>query len=437
MSAGVIFLSLSTLAEPLPLTLDDALGQAKEKNESYLIAQQEIKKARAQIREARSGALPTLTLSSTYTRNWQLPAAVFDIKGERQRIRLGADNSYLANLTLQQPLYVGGKVGAALKIARYYEAVVKARAREVEAALELEVKRAFYDAVLAQDLVTVAQEALRQAESNRDVVAKLFKEGMVAEFELLRAEVQVANLKPQLLKARNGADLALHNLKTVIGAPLAQEIALVFQFPQARVARVYDYDSLLAQALALRPEVKQLEDQVKIQSQLIGIAQGGYRPSLFASTSYQFQAQSNRFVPDGRDWIHSWNSALLIQIPIFDGFKTPAEVQQAKIDYRESQFRKKQLEDQVALEVRQALGNLNEGRERILAQEKAVDLGRTGLSIAEVRYQNGVGTQLELIDSQVALTTAQTNQVQAFHDFLVAEAQLARAAGTELVHGEE
>lgn len=424
----VIVSSKTVPAQIVKLNLQEAIILAKQNNESYLIAQQEVKKAKSQITAARSGALPSLRLTGLYQRNWRLP--VFVIEG--QTIRLGSDNSYTAILSIQQPLYASGKVGAALKIAEYYQDLVQQRLAEAEASLELQVKQAFYDAVLASDLVKVSTEALNQAESNHNVVQKLFQQGMVAEFELLRAQVQVANVKPQLLKARNASELALQNLKTIIGYPLEQQVELIFDFPEEALERTIDYDTALFLAWQRRPELHQLAQQTIIQQKLITIAKGGYKPSVYFSTSYQWQAQTDRFTPDNRDWINSLSSSLTLQIPIFDGFKTSADIQQAQVDYKQTQLRKKQVNEQIALEIKQAVSNWKEARERIEAQRWAVKLAREGLKIAEVRYQNGIGTQLEVIDSQLALITAQTNQVQAYHDFLIAEAQLKKAVGGNL-----
>ena len=164
----------------------------------------------------------------------------------------------------------------------------------------------------------------------------------------------------------------------------------------------------------------------------VSIARAGYRPSINFLTTLQFQAQydNNRW-PDRKDWLRSYFSGVMISIPIFDSWRTPAKVKQAKLDLSQSRLSESELEDNVKLEVEQSWWNYQRARESLTSQGQAVEMARRGLAIARVRYENGVGTQLELFESEVALAMAETNRVRAFYDLATGYAALQKALGEE------
>jgi len=193
-----------------------------------------------------------------------------------------------------------------------------------------------------------------------------------------------------------------------------------------------DLDSLKSTCIEKRPEINMMRLQTKITKKAVSIAKAGYRPSINFVSSLQFQAQydSNKW-PNFNDWIRSSYSAISISIPIFDSWRTPSKVKQAKLDLAQAKLTEKEFEENIRLEIEQSWWNYQKARESLASQGQVVEMAKRGLDIARVRYENGVGTQLELFESEVALAMAETNRVQAFYSLVTGYAALQKALGEE------
>jgi outer membrane protein TolC len=172
--------------------------------------------------------------------------------------------------------------------------------------------------------------------------------------------------------------------------------------------------------------------ETKMRKKAISIAKSGYRPSINFVSSLQFQAQydENKW-PDRNMWSRSSYSGVTISIPIFDSWRTPSKVKQAKIELVQAELSEKELEENIILEIEQSWWDYHKARESLTAQGQAVEMAKRGLDIASVRYENGVGTQLELFEAEVALAEAETNRVRAFYQLVTGYAALQKALGEE------
>ncbi|HBZ01798.1 MAG TPA: hypothetical protein DEO84_10810 [candidate division Zixibacteria bacterium] len=431
----ILIICVSSVAAQQPTTIDlpGAIRMALEKNENYQVALQEVEKADARIKEAVSGALPQISGDVTYMRNWEVPSTVIQFGNEVQTLKIGATNNFTAALTLTQPIYAGGRTGSALKIAgfaKHYsrEALVQARQE-----LKIQVYNGFYGALLAEQVLKVNQEAQELAQENLDLVQKMFNQGMSAEFDYLRAQVAVANLQPAVLKAKNDAQVASTALKNLLGMPLDSPIEIQSDLDSTKfILPPIDPDAAKDEVLANRPEIKMSDFGNKISKQLITIAGAGYRPSLYFSTSLQYQRQYETGRPFGEKWGRSTFSALALSVPIFDSWRTPSQVKQARIDYSEGLLRDEAIHKGMLLDFQQCLGSYLEARNRLSTQGDAVGLARRGLDIANVRFENGVGTQLEISDARLSLSQAEINRAVAFHDLAVSYAALLRSLGRDI-----
>jgi outer membrane protein TolC len=420
-------------AETLTLTRARAVQLALERNEAHRQVALEADRVEGLYVEARAGALPSLTLEGEYLRNLELPTSVItleDTSGQTTKLRttFGTKNDYRMTLRLRQPLYVGGKVGAALKIAGYGRRLTEAHIETSRNNTATAADRAYLDAVAAQLAMEVYVAAEELADSNLNVVRALYAQGQVSEYDLLRAQVRAANVRPDRIAARNAARLAADRLRALLALTADVALTLDTVLPQQVPARP-DRDSLLAEALANRPELHQAAGQVDINRKLISIARAGSRPSLSLSSALQWSGISDDFGPSKDEWYRSWNASLNLSWPIFTGFAVSGQVRQAKVDLYQSELAQSGLERQVRLDVEQAAGNLEEASERLLALGETVDQALRGVAIARVRYENGMGTQLELLDAEVALTQARVNRIAALHDLAIAQSELRRAVG--------
>jgi len=416
------------------LTLDDAVELGLRNDETYLIAKEELDRAAGQIREAWAGALPQLGFDGRYTRNIEIPEVVIG----SESIKFGTSNNYSLGLTLIQPIYLGGKVGGGLKIAKYYRSYADYKLRQTRNDVMYQVKQAFFRAKLANDVVAIYDDAIKQAELNLTNVRKQFEQGMAAEFDLLRAEVELANIRPQLIKARNDSELAAIDLKNRLGITTDEDINLMYEFDSGQLDDSLDLQSGLSYAAQNHPAIVQQDYMVKSYDRAIGITRADGRPQLLFSSTFAYQAQSEEFSPPSNAWTKSWSASLILSFPIFDGRANSGRVKQVRADYNQSKYVARQMKENVLLSVRSAYGSWEEAVASLQSQEKTIEQAEEGIRIANLRYAGGVGTQLEVLSAQTANTQAKVNYINAVYDYELSVAAFERAAGYEpTIRGEE
>jgi outer membrane protein len=409
------------------LELDNAISMALKSNEIYLTALQDKLKAEGEITEARSGALPSLTLDGRYTRNFELQELIF--AGEK--FTIGAKNDYSISLNLDQTLFDGGKVFNAWKIANLYDKYATEGVKIARHSVIYGTKQAFFSVILARDNVNVARDAVSQAQENFKVVNNMYLQGLVSEYDNLRAEVELANLVPQLTKAENDARLALNNLKYYIGYTGLDELDPKFVFSLQDTIATPDLDTSLEQAFARRPDYVGQDYLIRAYKKVIGISRSGRMPSLYFSSALSWNAAVNETFPAKEDWIRSWSATLDLSFPIFDGLKTSGSIKKSKADYVKNNLAKSQLEDAIRLEVEEAISQIEESKKRLASGQRTIAMAEEGQRVANLRFKNGVGTQLEILSAQSALTQAKTNYVLAVYDYQIALAKYDKAIGLD------
>ena len=424
-SAVLVALLAFSSASARTLTLDEAVQEALRGNQDYQIARTELEKAEAEIQSATADAYPHLTLGSTYTRNLEIPEIVFG----GQTFRLGTENQIDAGLTLKQPIWQGGKVLAAIKIARTYRKYTEEAVHEVEAEVVFNVRQSFLDVILARDVVNVYRDALAAAELNLEIVSKMQAQGVVSEYEKLRAEVEVANLRPQLLQSQNRADLALHALRNFLSLEALDEIELQYSFDSTNVGQVLSLPHVTELAIANRSVLRQQDHLKEITRRAVGIVKAENSPKFDFISQYGWRYQADDFGMDGENWSPNWTASISMSFPIFNGFSTKASVRKAKVDRQQAEMSYEKMREQVELQVRDAFLRYGEANERLQSQRKTIEQAEEGLRISRIRYQNGIGTQLEILSSESALTLARSNFVQATHDAALAVYRLLRVSG--------
>jgi outer membrane protein len=419
----------------LVITMEKALTMALEQNRDVLIAGQDREKAGAQVAEARAGAFPQLSLSGGYTRNIKkavmfIPAntPMLNPTNATQTLVVGSDHAFQTGITLNQPLF-DKKVGVALDIANTYEDFSEEGFQSTRQGVVLEVKKAFYGVMLAQKLAVANREGLDVVKQNYENVLSQRKHGTAAEYDLLRAEVEVANTEPLLISAENNLVLAKNVLKNLLAVPLDQEISIEGEFTFEEISAPV-LDSARQNALSANPTLRQLTLQESIYEKNISIEKSNYFPSLSLTGSYLWQTQDNTLQFSNYNWAKTLNVGLQLSYSIFDGFRTHARSQEAEIDWEKVRYTRLKAEEGLKIQVQSCELKMAEAKKRIQGQEKNIEESQKAVRIAQSRFKNGLGTQLELLDTQVAMTRAQTNYAVSLYDYLVARAEWQHAVGT-------
>ncbi|TFG58432.1 MAG: TolC family protein [Candidatus Aminicenantes bacterium] len=428
--AGPAVLAAQELPETLTLTLEDAIELALLQNPHYLATREREGQARGIVREAVSRFLPSLNLQGTNTLDEKLFVLEFPsfVPGEpAQRISIDFTKNYQMALAFSVPLFAGGRLVAGYKQAEYNLRSTQEGIRLSEQETIFDVKRAFYGYLLAREFFAVAEESLKLAEEFHKNVKNLYDVGMSTKFDLLRSEVQVANLKPQLIRAKNGRDVGELSLKTVLGIDLGKPIAVVAEGLLASTPLDPDVEKGVEEALLRRPELQQIDHQRRMAGEALKIARGAILPTLAIGGAYNSWADSLSFRKGA--WQNYYSINLSLSVPLFNGFESRARIGQTKAALREIDWIRKGLADAVAFEVRQAILNYQQSRESLLSQEKNVEQAQEAVRIAELNFAEGLATALDVLTTQVALSQARTNYSQGLYDCVMSEAQLEKALG--------
>ena len=449
------------------LTLDQALARALGQSQEVRLARSQVELASTQVTAARAEALPQLNGTLSYTRVYATPfntgggfaipdslrfspnpnasveeriryleqnagnAGLGGIGGLFGSLPLGRPNTYVAGISGSQLLYSGGRVGAALKIAGDYREAARFEYQEQVSEVALQVRRAYVRAALAQQLESIAQAALDQALRFQAQQQLRLRAGTASELEALRAEVDAENLRPQLVEARNAAEVAVLDLKRLVDLPLAQPVRLTTALAVPGAAAV---DTLAepdpTRVAALRASVSAAERQVSIRERQVDIARGAFLPSISLQMNYGAQNQpGTTFGIGAAPWRRDVSAGLAVSVPLFNGFRRTAELQQARVELERSRLQLGQLREGVQVQYQQARGERQRALASIAARERTVAQAQRVHDLVVLRYEKGLATQLEVSDARLALLQARTNVAQAIADFHIADAGVDRALG--------
>ncbi|MCC7194778.1 MAG: TolC family protein [Gemmatimonadaceae bacterium] len=420
------------------ISLDDALRRAGTIGEEARIARANVGIAGTQVKAARSAALPSLDGSFTYLRTYASPfqtkpssepvdSSLAPLAKMFANLPFGRVNQYTANLTATQTIY-SPRLGSALRIANHFEGASQMTLREQLAETEYQVRAAYARAQLAAELEASAREAVEQAQRFLDQEKLRVQAGTSSDLDLLRAEVALENLKPQLVDAQNAAAIASLDMKRLVNVPAAAPIVLTTHLDPPRAASAPAAN--LGTAADDRPAVKAEEQQVNIAKELVKQAIAAYIPGLDFRMSFgRLMYPLAVWGLNGRDWLTDWNASLTVKVPIFNGFKRGADLTQARLGLEQEQLRLAQLRESVQMQYEQARGERARAAASVDARQRTVDQAQKVYDLTVLRYDQGLATHLDVSDARLGLLTARSNFAQAVAQYYIADAGLQRALG--------
>lgn len=434
---ALLALAAPALAAPAfaaKLTLDQAVARALEQSEEVRLTQAQLLDAKARVRSATSAAMPQINGSITYRHQidsiFEPFAADSTLGAAFSKSSFGAVRDWTVALEASQLLFDGGKWNAALRGSKFYLSAATEQNREAISDLVYQVKAAYYQAVAARRLEEISVSSLKQAKEHEAQVALFHEQGTRAEYDLLRAQVDAANQEPAVVAARTAADLATFRLRELINLPRSEPIELVTPLEAADGTI-----PVLATASLAAPDRGMLaasEANVRLQEQALRAAKADRWPTLVASTSLQQQAFPQSEWPVPHDFVRNWDAQIRMNIPIFNGFRTEGEVQRAQAALHKAKAERDQSAQRVAVDVAQAKALLDQAGSQLAARRQTVRQATRAFELSEIRYTNGISTQLEVSDARLGMLLAQVRQVEGARDYLVALAGLERAIGKTL-----
>jgi outer membrane protein TolC len=433
------------------LTLDKCIELALSNNESVLVAEQKLIEAQGKKREAFGHFLPALSLSGSYTRMseapgfsmgmpvpHEMPVSFTDIAGQtfqgfaieefaKSKLRMSEENSYLGKVTLNQPLWTWGKIFRGYNLARLNYEACENEYRQVRSQVVYDVRKIFYSVLLAERMDNITGDALTVARDHLNVIREFYEAGKVSSIDVSRVEVQVANAQTRKIRAANGLAIARKALYNLIGVDETDDLEIDGDFHFVPV--ITDPGQYYEVALEKRPEVQQLKIREKMARTSLGLVRAENRPNLALIANYQYQKPYNF----ANAWGDSWNATVAMSYTFFSGFSNWGKAKQARAQIEQVEITTRQLKKGLWLEIEKACLDMDEAAKRIEVQKENIKTARENLSAIRARYKKGLVSELDLRDTELALTQTEVEYYQALYDYNVACAVLEKAIGTEVV----
>lgn len=458
------------------LSLDDAVRMAESQSEAVRIARAGVQRTEGQRIQARSQIFPQIYGSAGYTRTLKSQysslassdtttstspappcddylassdASVADrLAGLETASRcasglnpfaafsslpFGQANQYQLGLSISQNVFTGGRISAQNEAAAAGRRSATIELTAQRAQNVLDVTQAYYDAALADKLVAISdasytqtENVLHQVQLNKDV-------GNVSEFELLRAQVTRDNQRPQVIQRRSDREVAYLRLKQLLNIPLEQNVRLTTSIDDVSGVpagirltglQVTSYDAPDT-ASSNRSAVKQAGEAVRAQQELLRVAKAQRFPSVSLSSQYGAVAYPQNGLPGSNEFRTNWTIGISTQVPLFTGGRIRGDELVAQANLSESRARLQQVREFAALDSRVALNALNQAMAAWEASRGTAEQASRAYQIAEVRYREGISTQLELNDSRILMEQATANRALAARNLQMARIKLA------------
>jgi outer membrane protein len=449
---SIAILSSSTvLSQSRILTLDEAIGIALEHNREIEIASMEIRKARAAVREAYGYALPTVDVNGTFSHFLEKPRMAFPdfeallgnatysilfdegviprdedkFKPVATRLQSFAQtNNYESQLQVTQTLFNSTVLRGIGASKRYMNLSEEELQRTISSTI-LDVKRSFYGVLVTKEMYEIALASFDNASDNLRNVRAAYEQGLVAEFDLLQAEVQVENIRPMVLQSGNAFMNAKDGLKIILGLDQNEDIDVSGEMVYS-AEPIPEPDETVTDALRGNYGIKALEIKKDVDQAFIDYYQSEYWPVLYAFGNYTYAGSDDKWS------FQNYSSSIVgvtLSFNLFNGGKSRQRIQQARVTMHQTEQQLSQYRDYVAMQVKSKINDLRRVQSILEAQERNVELADRAYAIAVVRYREGTGNQLEVQNADIALRQARTNRLNSVYDYIIARAELDHLVG--------
>ena len=429
-SIALSILSLLTLGGLAPLgaqvpetlSLDEAINLALRQNQGMEASRLELEKADAQVDEALGNALPTVDLNSRYT--WNIQRPVFFFPGEDGIVRpieIGSKNALTADISVQQIIF-NSAVLTGVGTSRIYARISRQQLRSEASEVILGVKQAYYQLLLAREVLAVNEALLANAEANYRNTKVLYDAGLRAEFDAIRAEVTVANLKPRVNEGRDMVRNGVDRLITTLGyddlVDSETEVTGTFVDPATGGAIGESYDELERAMIENNPQLNALRLLADVNQELVEIDRSDYLPTVALFGTYKVEGQADNL--GDLDFQPSAFAGVNLSLNLYNGGKTAARVEQSQVEYQKNRFQAAELESALRLQLKGTLRSMEAALDQMRASERTIEQAERAYTIATATYKAGTGTQLQINDADLALAQSKLNRLNSIYAYNVA-----------------
>jgi len=452
-----LILMFMGLNAQISLTLEESVDLAIKNNKELLIANEEVQKYRQEYNNVKGNLFPQISLSGGYNYGkTSLPDSAippemlmvdeldFEATSNDSSIAEFFDNSMAAfipqketeeysafgQLNLDQILFMGGKLINGINIAGKLYHLQEKRYYVVKQNIIFNTKDLFYKTKLAGEVFLIQEDALAFARSYLMQITDMYDQGLVSEYDLLRAELEVQKLIPEVLEAEKNAKLAKEMFSDFLGLDNS-DLSLNNDLNTIAIEG-FILENAIEEGLINRMELELSDIGVKVNEVQLRYEKGNFLPNIGINAQYNlFGADSEKIESD--DWGNSYQVGIGFSMPLFTGFSNSSKIKKARHSLRQAEISHKDLQEKIELDIRNSFLQLETDLEKVSTQQNNLNLASRGLEIAEARYINQVSNQLEMIDAQLQLKIAKLNLMNAKYSAVISYERLLKAIGRELI----
>lgn len=418
-----------TTKEPVHVDLAKAIEIGLSESPSIKIAERNILIKQTYKKEQMVGLFPSVSLAASYNRTLKKQKMVMEFNGMPMEIEVGSSNSYNVGANFALPL-VMPVLWNNLKLTQLDVEMTMEKARSSKIELVSQIKKAYYSLLMMQESYYVLLASYKNTEDNNKIIADKYKQGLVSEFEKLRADVQLENQKPNLLATENAIELSKKLLKMLMGVDINENI--IFDGTLTQFESQMDTKALpVKEALNImnNSDLKQMDLSIQQLNRTKSLILSSSLPTLTISGLYQYANLSNNFDFANYSWFPYSVVGLSLQVPITSWATTHYKLKQTDLTIQNIQDTKKTLEKSLWINVYTAVDNIDKAIENHKSSQETLKMAQRAYDIAKRQYEIGMSTWLDLNNADLALTRAQLQYLQSINDYLTAYSDLEKLLG--------
>jgi len=455
-----IILGVTCAVAASAITLEESLQMALRNNKELLMSKEDVHKADEQYRDVRGSLLPQLSLQGQYGLNktylpdsalGQLPSvtdmldseptandADYLIGGTLDGIMSSMmpsspqkEGSLAMQVKMDQVLFLGGKLINGIRAVDRYRSVQRLSYEVKEQDVILATSKGFYQTILAGKLAEIQEEGLDTARRHLARVELMNREGQVSEFELLRARLEVAKLEPQVMAAQNQYNLALAAFRKQIGAE-GEDVIPEGEFVMPELV-LMDLDEAQRLAIANRTELELVDIATQIKEIQYKAEKGNFLPNVALSASASLFTAADEYAIQRDDFGRQYSIGIGFSLPLFTGLSNRSKIAYARHDLAQAKLQQQDLEEMIALQIKQNHQKLEHALGNYEVQSQNIQMAERNLELAQLRYDNQVGIQLEVFDAQITLSSIKLQYYNAIYEVIAAEREFTKSVGQKLI----
>ncbi len=414
----LIFLSVSYLVafaatSPINLNLEESIQIALENNIGYKIAESTVDISQAQVKEAEGAKKINMKVQGGYLQMSETIDEEAIEAGDYSGLFAAGQGVPIISMSTTKILYSGGKIESLIDQAEANKQISLNDLEKEKQGVIYKVTEAYYQVLQTEGMKRVSAQAVKQMQSHLESSEALLKEGMIAPIDLNRIKSQLSNLEHNLIKAENGYKLTMYNINSIMGIDLNTELVLKnnLSYEPCEI----NLEDALVQAGENRSQIMNITLQRRIMEEMVDIAESNRKPQVILS------AESG---------ITGWQAMIVAEYSLMDGGVNKAKIKQAELNLAQVDQSEKQVQQLIEFEVRSAYLNMREAEKLIKVAEEGIINSQESFRIAQVKYNEGIATNTEVIDAQSTLIEAETNHLNALYDYNINRAALIKAMGT-------